>query len=641
MKGTVRGVLSLRVVDGNVQKLWHVIDPEQDGIEVITNPGSDVAQIRYDLLKQDLELFEAHLRGSPIIQILSNIPEPVPPEEIEDDFDDYDQMGHMGQPPPQKYPHQQRVQPPNPGYYNPNEYQDLQPQLRGPKPPHYAPYEQHDQQRPLPQYNQKLNHSQTFKQPPPQQLNQPPAPNMPPYKPSMPQQGFEQPAYPPQGQTQGQFKQHQPHQQPYPQRKPQPHEQHDSQIYQKDPMYENYSDYRQPPPPPQHHHHQPAPHHQPMHNQQHYPRNQHQQWTQPEEYPQNKKYAQPPQQGYNKQKDFQKGGFKDRASQESPYEDYESYPSQGTYDKYPPQQQYDRSRQNPHKQQPPAQPQPLPQPRPKQHQNPYPQPQPAPQPRSKHNQSQHSQQHSSQHSQQPLPQPQPSKPAPPQPKRKPEDPSAPVATPSITAFISTPNEKFIDDTVENINKKPGFNRSKKKSNNRQRKLEEYILSHAKMSDTQQEETGHSQLGSEVETRKISSGVMKRDSGSGESQKRKDPRRVPKLEFKPEADYSDSDDSNFPPIGDSFKGSSDEEDEDNSVKLLSSSGVISGSVEISKGKISPRRVKNSRSPSKKQDHINIEENTPADNKVEHSGLVFEGQDFEDDGGIPFESFSPAK
>ena len=578
MKGTVRGVLSLRVVDGNVQKLWHVIDPEQDGIEVITNPGSDVAQIRYDLLKQDLELFEAHLRGSPIIQILSNIPEPVPPEEIEDDFDDYDQMGHMGQPPPQKYPQQQRVQPPNPGYYNPNEYQDLQPQLRGPKPPHYAPYEQHDQQRPLPQYNQKPNHSQTFKQPPPQQLNQLPAPNMPPYKAGIPQRGFEQPAYPPQGQIQGQFKQHQPHQQPYPQRKPQPHEQHDSQIYQKDPMYENYSDYRQPHQPPQHH--QPAPHHQPMHNQQHYPRNQHQQWTQPEDYPQNKKYPQPPQQGYNKQKDFQKGGFKDRASQESPYEDYESYPSQGTYDKYPPQQQYDRSRQNPHKQQPPAQPQPLPQPRPKQHQNPqtppqsaYPQPQPAPQPRSKHNQSQHSQQHSSQHSQQPLPQPQPSRPAAPQPKRKPEDPSAPVATPGITAFISTPNEKFIDDTVENINKKPGFNRNKKKSNSRQRKLEEY---------NQKASIGQMDNDPQDDNAKIDE-MVDNDHNSDDEIKY-DPKKKPTLDFGAKLDEEEIIHSEGEGEGD------DDDDEENEEHIDSSSDEL---VPIAQPKDQPKKSSSKR------------------------------------------------
>ncbi len=45
-----------------------------------------------------------------------------------------------------------------------------------------------------------------------------------------------------------------------------------------------------------------------------------------------------------------------------------------------------------------------------------------------------------------------------------------------SSWINTnvPYEKFIDDTVENVNRKPGFNRQKKKFSERQKKLEEYL-----------------------------------------------------------------------------------------------------------------------------------------------------------------------
>lgn len=39
MKGQVTGTLSLHV-DGGVTRLYNVIDPEQDGIEVVTRPNS-------------------------------------------------------------------------------------------------------------------------------------------------------------------------------------------------------------------------------------------------------------------------------------------------------------------------------------------------------------------------------------------------------------------------------------------------------------------------------------------------------------------------------------------------------------------------------------------------------------------------
>lgn len=52
---------------------------------------------------------------------------------------------------------------------------------------------------------------------------------------------------------------------------------------------------------------------------------------------------------------------------------------------------------------------------------------------------------------------------------------------------NVPYEKFIDDTVENINRKPGFNRQKKKCQERKKKLEDYLQSLAAAGKTPEDE----------------------------------------------------------------------------------------------------------------------------------------------------------
>lgn len=92
------------------------------------------------------------------------------------------------------------------------------------------------------------------------------------------------------------------------------------------------------------------------------------------------------------------------------------------------------------------------------------------------------------------------------------------------------NEKFIDDTVENINRKPGFNRNKKKVFERDRKLEEY--------KRRVQEAGEP-------SRKDSSEQPKSDGGqqqAGDAAKARtavDPKKKPNLDFGLEIDEGES------------------------------------------------------------------------------------------------------
>ena len=51
--------------------------------------------------------------------------------------------------------------------------------------------------------------------------------------------------------------------------------------------------------------------------------------------------------------------------------------------------------------------------------------------------------------------------------------TSPVDPPASDTLASTPDVKFIDPTVENINRKPGFNRAKKRVYSRDKKMQEF------------------------------------------------------------------------------------------------------------------------------------------------------------------------
>lgn len=114
-------------------------------------------------------------------------------------------------------------------------------------------------------------------------------------------------------------------------------------------------------------------------------------------------------------------------------------------------------------------------------------------------------------------------------------------TTSWLQSAASPNEKFIDDTVENINRKPGFNRLKKKYNVRAKKLEEYKVRISSQADDGQAPAGH-----DSQQRKSSDSSSKKNSDGGEQQagdaskaRNLDPKMKPHLDFGLEFDENDS------------------------------------------------------------------------------------------------------
>lgn len=100
---------------------------------------------------------------------------------------------------------------------------------------------------------------------------------------------------------------------------------------------------------------------------------------------------------------------------------------------------------------------------------------------------------------------------------------------------AAPNEKFIDDTVENINRKPGFNRLKKKKFDRDRKLEEY---RAKMKQQETEQAQGARKESDASSQKKSDGGEK-EAGETAKPRNVDPKKKPNLDFGVEIDEGES------------------------------------------------------------------------------------------------------
>ena len=93
MIGISKGTLQVQV-DGGVQRIYNLIDPEQEGIDIIARPGSNVINIKYELVQQEVELLEAQLRDSPFIRIVGNFPDHKIHEELESDYDNGNGNGH-------------------------------------------------------------------------------------------------------------------------------------------------------------------------------------------------------------------------------------------------------------------------------------------------------------------------------------------------------------------------------------------------------------------------------------------------------------------------------------------------------------------------------------------------------------------
>lgn len=74
MQDYVQGEITLQV--DNINRLYHVLDPEQSGIQVSTTPGSDIVRIQYNMTYQDMTLLERNLKSAGnFIRFISNIPD--------------------------------------------------------------------------------------------------------------------------------------------------------------------------------------------------------------------------------------------------------------------------------------------------------------------------------------------------------------------------------------------------------------------------------------------------------------------------------------------------------------------------------------------------------------------------------------
>lgn len=136
-------------------------------------------------------------------------------------------------------------------------------------------------------------------------------------------------------------------------------------------------------------------------------------------------------------------------------------------------------------------------------------------------------------------------------------------TTSWLQSAASPNEKFIDDTVENINRKPGFNRLKKKYHVREKKLQEYKArvrgDGDPMDVVNQDESGFE--------RKSSGSSSKRNSDGGELQagetaksRTVDPKKKPNLDFRLEAEDNNSEHLEYGNTSENINAQDDEDDD---------------------------------------------------------------------------------
>jgi len=93
MIGLTRGTLQVQF-EGSIQRIYNSIDPDQEGIKIISRPGTNIVNIQYELVQQEVELLEAQLRDSPFLRIIGNFPENKFHEELESDYDNGNGNGH-------------------------------------------------------------------------------------------------------------------------------------------------------------------------------------------------------------------------------------------------------------------------------------------------------------------------------------------------------------------------------------------------------------------------------------------------------------------------------------------------------------------------------------------------------------------
>ena len=133
-----------------------------------------------------------------------------------------------------------------------------------------------------------------------------------------------------------------------------------------------------------------------------------------------------------------------------------------------------------------------------------------------------------------------------------------LTTTSWLQGAAAPNEKFIDDTLENINRKPGFNRNKKKKFDRDRKLEEYRV---KLQQQEAEQAQGGSKSSDASSQKKSEGGEK-EAGETAKPRNLDPKKKPNLDFGVEIDEGESESHDGSEPEEQFKiGEEDEYNEE--------------------------------------------------------------------------------
>lgn len=138
-------------------------------------------------------------------------------------------------------------------------------------------------------------------------------------------------------------------------------------------------------------------------------------------------------------------------------------------------------------------------------------------------------------------------------------------TTSWLQSAASPNEKFIDDTVENINRKPGFNRLKKKYHVREKKLQEFkarvMGGGDQMYVVPQDDNGSERKSSGSSSKKNSDGGEQQ---AGETAKSRavDPKKKPDLDFRLEVEDNDSERVEY---GNNSQNVNDQDDEDDDMK----------------------------------------------------------------------------
>jgi hypothetical protein len=123
MQDYVHGEMTLQV--DNINRLYHVLDPEQQGYEIITTPNSDIIRIQYNMPYSEMAILEKNLRSTGnFVKFIANIPDnngngngdqPVQDYQGEEYFTS-PQGGAMEYPEEHQYDHGQNVEYANTGY---------------------------------------------------------------------------------------------------------------------------------------------------------------------------------------------------------------------------------------------------------------------------------------------------------------------------------------------------------------------------------------------------------------------------------------------------------------------------------------------------------------------------------------------